>query len=234
MAAQESPAVPSLAWAEFLAQFRWEQGEHVSFVGPTKSGKTTLALALLPLRRNVAVLGTKPRDATLAQLANGGGYRRMPDWTPRPHERRVLLWPRLTRAMDWRSARPIYEHALASIYEEGGWCVYVDEARVICDERRPFLGLAPYLRLLWTQGRSLGLSIVAGTQRPAWVPPEMFDQAEHVFFFQDADSDNLRKLGGLGGLDARTIREAVPNLNRHELLYVNTRDRQLIRTKVAR
>lgn len=228
----EAHSVPSLEWADFLDQFVWEQGEHVSIVGPTKSGKTTLALAILERRKHVAVFGTKPKDSTLSQLMQSG-YRRMQEWAPRPREQRVLLWPRLTRAEDWRAARPIYEHALAKIYEAGGWCVYVDEARVICDERRPFLGLAPYLRLLWTQGRSLSLSIVAGTQRPAWVPPEMFDQAEHVFFFQDADSDNLRKLGGLGGLDARTIRELVPSLDRHEVLYVNTRDRTLIRTKVA-
>lgn len=227
-----SPLVESLGWADFRSSFDWRQGEHVSILGPTKGGKTTLALALVPHREHVAVLGTKPRDPALAELVRKHGYRRMQEWAPRPGERRVLLWPRLTKADDWRSARPVYEHALSRIYESGGWCLYADEARVLCDERRPFLGLAPYMRLLWTQGRSLGVSIVAGTQRPAWVPPEMFDQAEHVFMFQDADADNVRKLGGFGGLDARTIRDTVPALGEHEALYVNTRDRRLVRTTV--
>lgn len=226
------PSVQSLGWADFRERLDWRQGEHVSILGPTNGGKTTLAFELLPLRRHVAVLGTKPRDKALTQLVRERGYRRMQEWAPRPGEQHVLLWPKLHRADDWRTSRPVYEHALARIYETGGWCLYVDEARVVCDERRPFLGLAPYMRLLWTQARSLNVSIVAGTQRPAWVPPEMFDQAEHVFMFQDADADNVRKLGGFGGLDARLIRDTVPDLAEHELLYVNTRDRILARTKV--
>lgn len=225
------PSVESLGWGDFLERFDWRQGEHVSILGPTKGGKTTLALALLPRRSHVAVLGTKPRDPTLNQLIRDG-YRRIQEWTPRPNERRVLLWPRLTQVNDWRTARPVYEHALASIYRRGGWCIYVDEARVVCDERRPFLGLAPYMRLLWTQARALNVSIVAGTQRPAWVPPEMFDQAEHVFFFQQADHDSVRKASGFGGLDARAIRDTIPALGEHEFLYANTRDRALIRSKV--
>lgn len=227
-----SPLVESLGWSDFRDSMDWRQGEHVSILGPTKGGKTTLALALVPARLHVAVLGTKPRDPALADLVRNHGYRRMQEWAPRPGERRVLLWPRLTKADDWRSSRPIFEHALARIYESGGWCVYLDEGRVICDERRPFLGLAPYMRLLWTQGRSLGVSIVAGTQRPAWVPPEMFDQATHLMFFRDGSTENLRTIGGLVGIDAGPVREMVPQLGRNELLYVNPRDGRIARTKV--
>lgn len=222
----------STPWAEFRESFDWKQGDHVSIVGPTGSGKSTFALALLPRRDYTAVFATKPRDRTLDALVRDHGYRRMRDWTPRPGEKRVLLWPKLTQAHQWREARPTYERALERIYTAGNWCVCLDEARVVCDERRPFLGLAPYLRLLWTQGRSLGVSIVAGTQRPAWVPPEMFDQATHLVFFKDGSATNLKTIGGLVGLDDRTIREGVPALDDHELLYVNARDGRIARTRV--
>lgn len=219
-------------WPAFAESLDWRQGEHVSIVGPTGSGKSTLALALLPRRQFSAVLATKPRDATLNELVSRHGYRRMREWGPRPGERRVLLWPRLTESDQWRTARPVYEHALSRIYATGNWAVCLDEARVVCDERRPFLGLAPYLRLLWTQGRSLGVSIVAGTQRPAWVPPEMFDQATHLMFFRDGSANNLRTIGGLVGLDERTVRDGVPALGEHELLYVNPREGRIVRTRV--
>lgn len=219
-------------WAEFRESLDWQQGEHVSIVGPTGTGKSVFARALLPMRAYTAVLSTKPKDATLDQLVREHGYRRMAEWAPRPNERRVLLWPRLTKVDQWREARPTYQRALERIYTAGNWSVCLDEARVVCDERRPFLGLAPFMRLLWTQGRSLGVSIVAGTQRPAWVPPEMFDQATHLVFFKDGSANNLKTIGGLVGLDDRTIREGVPALDKHELLYVNPRSGVIARTRV--
>src|SRR5690242_7261177 len=71
-------------WDQFLAtRFLWRQGEHVSLIGRTGGGKSTLALAITPKRKYVAVLGTKPRDSTLSGLLkNGEGWRRMPTWNP--------------------------------------------------------------------------------------------------------------------------------------------------------
>lgn len=223
---------PITPWPEFRESLDWQQGEHVSIVGPTGSGKSTFQLALLPRRTYSAVIATKPRDSTLDGLVRDHGYRRMREWEPRPNERHVLLWPRLSKVESWRDARPTYQRALERIYTAGNWSITLDEARVVCDERRPFLGLAPYMRLLWTQGRSLGVSIVAGTQRPAWVPPEMFDQATHLVFFRDGNANNLKTIGGLVGLDDRTIRDGVPALDAHELLYVNPRTGRIARTRV--
>ena len=39
--------VGSVPWGTFLSGFRWNQGEHVSLIGPTGHGKTTLAGHLL-------------------------------------------------------------------------------------------------------------------------------------------------------------------------------------------
>lgn len=219
-------------WSEFISSLDWQQGEHVSIVGPTGSGKSTLALALLPRRSYTAVIAAKPRDATLDGLVRDHGYRRMLEWGPRPGEQRVLLWPRLSRPDQWRDARPIYEQALDRVYRHGNWALYLDEARVVCDERRPFLALAPYMRLLWTQGRALGVSIVAATQRPAWVPPEMFDQATHLMFFRDGNANNVKSIAGLVGVDEAIVRDGVPQLDPYEVLYVNPREGRVVRTRV--
>src|SRR5690349_6421632 len=75
--AKAEDAAPPVSWDDFYGYFgaNWRQGEHVGLIGPTGSGKTTLAMWLLPLRKYVVVLGTKPRDKTLDELAARGYYK---------------------------------------------------------------------------------------------------------------------------------------------------------------
>lgn len=56
---------PFERWDVFLSKFKWEQGEHVTTIGPTGSGKTVLNRALLMQWRFVVVLGVKNRDKEL-------------------------------------------------------------------------------------------------------------------------------------------------------------------------
>lgn len=230
--------VPYVPWEQFLAQWVWNQGEHMSTVGPTGSGKSTLVRALLPRRKYVIVLGTKPRDRVLDKLVRVDGFTRITEWPPPTPpwwrqitagwDDRLILWPPFRHADDRAVQRDVFERALGDVFAEGGWTVVVDEAFYLADE----LGLKRWLTTLWTQGRSNDLSVVAGTQRPAFVPLHMYDQAAHLFFFADNDEVNLRRVGGLGGLSARVVRETVAALPRHQVLYVDTRNRTLLRTRV--
>jgi hypothetical protein len=85
----------------------------------------------------------------------------------------------------------------------------------------------------WTQGRSNGLSVAGGTQRPANIPLESYQSATHLFFFSDNDERNLERIGGLGGMASGLIRANVAALPFHDVLYVNTRLRVMLRTRVA-
>jgi energy-coupling factor transporter ATP-binding protein EcfA2 len=226
-----APPVPRLAWAEFWRRFAWEQGEHVSLIGPTGCGKSTLGLALLPFRKSVVILGTKPRDAVLDRLVRTKQYRRLREFQPRPGERRVILWPTLRDPADVSTQRDVLADAFRSIFHSGGWCVYADEARYLCE----FLRLEAYLQLLWQQGRSLGISLVANVQRPAGMPLELYNQATHLFLWRETDRVNLTRLGGLGGeVDSTLIRREVTTLSRHEFLYLNTRTGAVARSRVER
>ena len=225
-------AAPFIDWPEFVASFDWQQGEHLSAVGPTGSGKTTLILGLLDQRDYVTVLGTKPKDDTLAKLIRRDGYHRIGKWSDRrplsdlDHERRQVLWPKYERMEDVGAHPAIFREAIAEMFNQGSWCIVADETFWLVET----LGLGPELRAVWSQGRSLGISLVAGTQRPAFVPLEMYSQATHVFFWRTSDRRDLDRIGGLGAHDPVTIRDTVRNLRHHEALYVNTRTGELART----
>lgn len=239
--AESLDAIPRMTWEEFIASFEWQQGEHVGLIGPTGSGKTTLALALLPFRKYVVVTGTKPRDDTMTQLLKQG-YTLCRDWDssldPTIHPRR-LLWPDVSakgmRVKDTDDIEhkmlvkqhKVFKRAMARIYRDGKWCIFIDElwwwVHMLKMERT--------IRVFLQQSRSLRISLVVATQRPAFVPLEVYDQSTHLFFFRDNDERNLKRISGISWLSANLIRSTVARLDRHEVLYVNTRDGMLIRTQ---
>lgn len=224
-------SVARISWDEFLSKLDWQQGEHVSLIGPTGCGKTTLALSLLPRRAYTVAFGSKPRDETLENLVTLG-WRKIEEWRPRPDEKRIVLWPKFRKTDAIVKQRQVFVDAFKYIFESGGWCVYIDEAKYFVE----MLKLSPYLKLYWFQGRALGISLVATTQRAAYMPLEMYNQATHLFIWRENDRVNLSRIGGIaadpsGGIDSRQVMDIVASLPLHECLYVNTRTGQMFQTK---
>lgn len=211
--------VPRKTFDEFLASFLWYQGEHVTLVGPTGCGKTTAALALLPRRRHKCVIATKPRDPLINDLRRKG-YHITRTWPPPSYVTDVVFWPEISRLGNASKQRIQIANALARIYKTGAWAVYMDELRYVTQT----LGLRRLVEMLWLQGRSLNISLIGATQRPSWVPLEAYDQATHLFIWRETDARNLARLGDIGGVDTKLIRTIVPNLSKHDFLYINTRD----------
>lgn len=223
------PDPPEQGWAEFLSYFarEWRQGDHVTMIGPTNSGKTTLATKILPIRKYVVVLANKPRDETMSKLAHEGYM--IQEKLSLDLADRIVLWPMDMDAQEvYEQHKALFERALRSVYYSGGWTIFLDEATYLSD----YLKLRKLLELLWQQGRSIGITIVAGTQRPVNIPLYAYDQATHLFFWGDNDERNLARIGGLGGIDAAPVRVAVSRLGEHEVLYLNTRTGKQVKTKV--
>jgi hypothetical protein len=230
-------AVERLSWSDFLADFRWEQGQHMTAIGPTGRGKTTLILELIrraypcPWR---TVLASKARDPVLEELRDERPpYVVHKEWLaidPDVYPRRILAPPLKRGAASKPEQARVFREALTSIFRQGGWMVYADELRYLTE----FLGLREELELLWQQGRSLGVSVVGGVQRPRHVPLMAYDQATHLFFFHNPDVQTIKRMEEMtGGLDTSLVRDSVISLSSegHEVLYANTVTGQLVITR---
>lgn len=238
---------PVLKWDDFLTyvlgspdpRYRWAQSQHMALVGPTESGKTTALYGMLPLRDYTTQFGTKVTDRTADQFIRKGDFERLYDWPPtrrRLWKRyevsaaempRRLLWPDVSQLHMVPQLGPIFERAVSDIYADGGWTAVWDEFWLMCE----ILGMRQTAKILLQQARSNDISMVMGMQRPAWIPPEVFDQTRHLLFWRDNDELNLKRIGGVGWLKANPIRAFVANLEPYQLLYVNNRFGHMYRTR---
>lgn len=244
---EESPPIPNrdkpvsaprIPFNVFMDKWQWFQGQHLALIGPTGSGKTTLAMAILPKQSYTTVLATKPRDTTMDSLA-ATGYKVFKRWpqswpwnSPNKYPKRII-WPQhfqLGKSAKEKQKAAIYE-AMAAAFLEGNWCVYTDELYYLVNE----LGLGSEVKQYLLQGRSLGISFACATQRPAWVPLEVYDQSTHLFFWKDNDETNLKRISGISGERSQSeIRNAIRQLDRHEFLYINTVTGAMVRSKAEK
>lgn len=200
----------------------WKQGQHVTAIGPTGQGKTTLCLHLLKERERrggaILVIATKPRDRTLSGLSRRG-YRVVRNWPPNVEGNRLVLQPKFSKLDDIKWQRAIVHSALADVFSAEAWTVYVDELPYLVN----VLKLGKWAEVLWLQGRSLDITLITGSQRPRHVPLAAYSQATHLFLWRTNDEEDLRRISGLGTMSSREIRDAVASLPEHHALYVNTR-----------
>lgn len=227
--ATEAPRVP---WDEFLSDkewFDWKQGEHLAIIGPTGQGKTNMLTQMLPLHPFVVVFATKPRDESMIRLINSDGYHVMRRWQsldPDKFPRRVL-WPDAMSLHSEAIQLEVFRDAMARIYREGGWTLVIDELWYVNN----ILSMTREIKTFLLQARALGISLLMATQRPAWVPLEVYDQSTHLFFMRDNDETNLKRLSGISFRSADLIRSIIADLDQYQVLYINTRTGRMCRTR---
>lgn len=251
--------VPVLTWDEFLTGapsslraarwpgFVWNQDEHVTLIGPTGVGKSTLVREILPYRKFVWIAAAKPVDATIDRYVREDRYKLAADPKVLPTPRR-----RYNRSTGGRETEPVrlivrprfidvpgltYEQHQAQVFTpllrasfaQGGWCHVADDLDYMCNQ----LGLTVFYERLYALGRAGKSIVVSNLQRPRNVPLLAYSSATHLFIYCTNDDDDLKRLEGLGGLPTKLIRAIVASLPHHVVLYVNTRDRSMAVTKVG-
>lgn len=123
-----------------------------------------------------------------------------------PNAHRLLLSPSYDRQQDEIAL------ALERVWRQGGWTVYIDELFYLTD----MLGLSAFVTRLLTQGRSKGISVVVGMQRPVLVTRFAISEATHIISFN------------LDGRDVKTMSEAASTkfakvgatLRKHEFAWM--------------
>jgi ABC-type dipeptide/oligopeptide/nickel transport system ATPase component len=169
-----------------LPPVKWLVGEHVALVGDTGSGKTYLASQLVKYREYVIVLRTKPDDILFRgfKKSKDGGILNDLAYN------KILVDLTNMRTLRTSQAEKL-RFILDEVWRMGRWTVLVDEGFYVQQK----LGLKNELEMLFTQARSLGVTMLTGMQRPAWVTRFALSEAKHVFSFR------------MEGRDLKTIAE---------------------------
>lgn len=226
--------VQDAPWRKVLPTLlrNWDQGEHFVILGKTGRGKTTLEVALMEARHrtrtaNACSMVNKRRDETSAKLI-ARGWHRIYDWPP-PYSarksRKVILWPSYTRASTYaKDRRNVFLYALDEIIDEGNWTLCLDEASYMVESMR----IRTSIDELFTQSRSSGITLIAGSQRPVWVSRAMVSQHSWVACFRIGDHDDALRAGDVLGTKRR-FSPIIERLDTHEFVLVNT-----VLTKIGR
>lgn len=231
--------IPHVPWEEVHERVGgfWVPNEapHHAIVAQTRGGKSFLignGILQHKQRERVVIIDVKGDDPTYAEIGNpvdkipSKFYRSTNEWLseekPREH------WYRLVVRENWDDARKQVAKVLADCYKEHDWTIVLDETRALTDPRPPGLNLSPLVEQLWLRGGSKGISVVAATQGPRWVPRSFYEQAQFHWIGRIEDEDSQKRLREIGGMERHHL-PTIKSLQRHHFIYTDNLDEDGIR-----
>ncbi len=230
------PAVERIPWSilgpEFIRTWGYARGtampEHVEILGQTGSGKSFFEACILLQRQrargsHIIVIATKPADETM--LATGWPViTKYPPDDPRISA--VIFWPQaagLSKAGQRQQAEAI-QSLLEKLWRPNANVIVVfDEiAYVVNDLNHPDTPFKIMVAKYYREGRGLGITIVASTQRPQGVIRQVHSESGWTVCFAPKDEEDAERMAQvLGG--KKTYLPILKTLNRekYEFLIVH-------------
>jgi nucleoside-triphosphatase THEP1 len=219
----ETPAIERQPWSvigpDFIAVWgradpKNPQPEHLELLGPTGSGKTFLLVQILieMVRRrksSVIFIATKQADKTVSAL----GWPVVDTWAGVRKHDQVVYWPRTSKT---GKARKQYQAAkiqelLDRLWEpDANTIVIFDEFAYV---ESLDADLAATLQMYLREGRSHGITVVAGKQRPQGVQRDMHSETKVTIGFRMKDKTDNERLAEIFG-DKKALLPVVMSLNR--------------------
>ena len=228
-------------------------GQHVSVFGPTGTGKTfTLIWFCEQYSTHSILVVTKGADEIVERLVSERGWvlatevdqiftsagepgsllrRTWGDrWEGRKERpsQRVVFKPKVAAGSVRGRAEHLQEAVEALIDRSYEFCashrsanlmVAIDEtmyAAMELDMGRPFV-------ILWNEGRSMGLTLAAAMQRPAWIPKSSKSSPTYVVIFDTTEDDDAIEFARMLRVSPATLRSWLPQLPEHHHLLAATR-----------
>jgi hypothetical protein len=207
------------AWGRPNGQF---QPEHMEILGPTGSGKSYFEKVVLvdrvKLRGSACViLLTKPADKTLAAM----DWPVVTKWPPsewNSKNRQVIFHAKsngLSRAARERQAEQVEQLLDGLWHPDANVVLAVDEIAYVEQE----LGLRTHMTTFFREGRTLGITVVASTQRPAGVSRAVHSETAWVVCFAPKDQDDAERMAQILG-EKRHYTEVLMDLDREKREFV--------------
>ena len=221
---------PRVAWEELGPDFleawgrphgKW-QPEHVEILGPTGSGKSFfekhILLERVRLRNSaVVILLTKPADKTILAM----DWPVVTSWPPsewNSKNRQVIYHAKshgLNKAATQRQAQQVEDLLDKLWHPDANVILAVDEIAYVEQE----LGLRTHMTTYFREARTLGITIVASTQRPAGVSRAVHSETAWVAAFAPKDEDDAERMAQILG-DKKHYREVLMDLDREKREFV--------------
>lgn len=215
------------AWGRPNGQW---QPEHLEILGPTGSGKSFFEKHILEERAklrgsHVVILLTKPADKTIKAL----DWPVVTKWPPSQwkKENAQVVYHAKSRGLG-RAAlegqREAVEELLDGLWhEDANTILAVDEIAYVEQE----LGLRAHMTTYLREGRTLGITVVASTQRPAGVSRAVHSESAWCVFFAPKDEDDADRMAQIAG-DKKHYREVLQDLDREkrEFLLIHNLTRE--------
>jgi hypothetical protein len=215
----------SILGPQFIAAWGHPRGEwmpeHLEVLGQNGSGKSYFVVHVLAERAaargsHIVIVATKPADRTLTQL----GWPVIDSWPANYGQNQVVFWPKV-KGLDRKAAavqRDKIRNLLGQLWvPNSNRIVAFDEIHYLDVD----LGLRHEITRYFREGRSMGITCVATTQRPAGVNRWIHSETAWKVFFAPQDQEDALRMAEVAG-SRRLYTEVLLSLDRtkYEFLMV--------------